>query len=679
MLFSANFSKTNTSMQTSSFKISQKYQTILLIAILLAAIFWLISSIEAASSQHYQQVYRQEVIFSYLVDEKPYYSRDEIARLSLQKDFKKHQGHLTLPIGDNGFWFHIALPRDVDKPLYLLQRYWYVSDMRLYRMDGQQLIQIGQVGNLTPLSKRNYPSGEILFPIPLGMSKGDSLYIFATTLHQPDFGFEIVDDVGLKQYEVGLGLFTGFVLGGLSLIFIYNFLLNLILRQASYTYYLGYLAASILTYSNLLGFNRSFVFPNAEEYFLKSTSIYVFALVFFCVQFTRHLLKSREYTPRLDRLFRILLLAGLLIPGAFWLPIWFLERMSQVLIGLMIVLQLPLAIIITKKGYPPAKYYLTAWGLLLIFGVVRITAAFGWLPLNTFYVNAIYIGALLEILLLSFALASQINQEKQIRLETEKKLVQSQARLIEIERQSRDILAQKVEERTKQLNIANQTKDKFFSIISHDLRGPAGSLAALLTDVIEEPKHLNQELLEILRGTSQSLYSLLEQLLVWSQSQQGSLKLSFIKMPVSSLLQSIAQILDGQARQKEIKIEIEVDENLSILADHPTITTVTRNLVGNAIKFSPPKSRILIKGQAIDQECLIEIIDEGVGIDEVTQSQLFNIVNKIQPREGTNKEKGSGFGLILCAELVGKNRGKIGVNSKLGEGSRFWITLPLEE
>jgi len=223
---------------------------------------------------------------------------------------------------------------------------------------------------------------------------------------------------------------------------------------------------------------------------------------------------------------------------------------------------------------------------------------------------------------------------------------------------------------------ANETKDKFFSIISHDLRGPAGSIAVLFNEVLERGSDISDELFESLQGSTKNTHQLLENLLTWARSQKGEIEFEPVSFLVASSVEGNLGLFSGPALQKEIRLVGETEPGLCAYADLKMVTTIIRNLINNAIKFTPPKGQIKVSAKVQNDQVLIEVQDSGVGMSQNNLDSLFQLDQKNQSSLGTNSEEGSGLGLILCSEFVSRNGGEIGVESKLGEGSNFWFTLP---
>ncbi len=228
-----------------------------------------------------------------------------------------------------------------------------------------------------------------------------------------------------------------------------------------------------------------------------------------------------------------------------------------------------------------------------------------------------------------------------------------------------------------ELRESNTTKDKFFSIIAHDLKGPIGSVANMLTMLQNRELAMDGSMLSTLSKSMQNTYKLLEDLLIWSRSQKKSLVASMNLLNVNEIINVAIAVHQLAADEKNIALRAKIiDDKLTIYADWQMIDTILRNLINNAIKFTPNSGSVTVSANRIDNMVLINVSDTGIGIDKTTISKLFKIDSGLTSRKGTNYESGTGLGLIVCKELVELNKGKIGVNSIVNRGSNFWIKLP---
>ena len=235
-----------------------------------------------------------------------------------------------------------------------------------------------------------------------------------------------------------------------------------------------------------------------------------------------------------------------------------------------------------------------------------------------------------------------------------------------------------VQQQNIRLQELNHTKDKFFSIISHDLKGPLNSLTSFSHLLIDHTDRMSKEEIRLLaKDLDQSvknLYTLLENLLEWSRSQTGNIDFSGEVFDLCELVEANRNLLAGQAKNKNIGIHVDVPQGCPVALHKPSVNTVLRNLISNAIKFTPEGGCIRVSLQRSGTRVSISVADDGVGMGRDVLGKLFRIDTK-HSTKGTADEKGSGLGLILCREFVEKNGGAISVTSQPGKGSIFTFTF----
>lgn len=238
-----------------------------------------------------------------------------------------------------------------------------------------------------------------------------------------------------------------------------------------------------------------------------------------------------------------------------------------------------------------------------------------------------------------------------------------------------------VEERTKELEAANATKDKFFSIITHDLKnsfnGLLGYSGILLSDFDSFQDKDKKLMIATIRQVSEQTYKLLQNLLEWSRIQTGSIQF----LPTEfSLAECISEQFDLQqqiAKQKEIAMIYDSHNDINVFADRNMTSTVIRNILSNAIKFTKNRGTITVAISNNEKFATVSVQDTGIGISAENIKRLFNI-NENYKTFGTNNEEGTGLGLILSKEFVKKNGGDIFVESKPGYGTRISFTTPIK-
>ncbi|MBX9735020.1 MAG: HAMP domain-containing histidine kinase [Chitinophagaceae bacterium] len=236
-----------------------------------------------------------------------------------------------------------------------------------------------------------------------------------------------------------------------------------------------------------------------------------------------------------------------------------------------------------------------------------------------------------------------------------------------------------LKEKNQQLSAANNTKEKIFTIVAHDLRSPIAQLKGGL-DLVNK-QYVSPEEFKNMSGVFykqiDELQANLDTLLNWSQSQLGGITTKPVICSIKVLAEEAVSLIQQMANEKEINIACQLAP-LMIYADPDQIRLVIRNLISNAVKFSKRRKNIYLLSSLENGLAYITIQDEGVGIEENTLAKLFTNEPIISSR-GTEKEKGTGLGLKLCKEFIHINKGTIDVQSEIGKGTRFSISLPLAQ
>ena len=240
----------------------------------------------------------------------------------------------------------------------------------------------------------------------------------------------------------------------------------------------------------------------------------------------------------------------------------------------------------------------------------------------------------------------------------------------------------KLKESEQHLKELNSTKDKLFSIIGHDLRNPLNALLGF-SELISGNSHEYtseeiQKYSRIINEAAKNIHLLIENLLEWSRSQSGTLEFNPALADVYPVIEEIIKVFSMQADKKKIRITISLPGETFAYFDRNLLSTILRNLVNNAVKFTPGGGMIDISCIPGDEELTLSVRDSGVGMTEEQMEQLFRLYGTIT-MPGTSEEQGTGLGLIICKEFVDMHRGRIWVESKPGKGSNFFITLPYKK
>lgn len=286
---------------------------------------------------------------------------------------------------------------------------------------------------------------------------------------------------------------------------------------------------------------------------------------------------------------------------------------------------------------------------------------------NSFIVGFILVSLLVGVVYRNFLQKRKAN----VQLAEQKDTIQAQANALEVT--------------NEELAESNATKDKFFSIVAHDMKDPFNALLGLsdllLKNYNDFTEKERQEFVKNINDSSAKTYKMVNNLLTWSRSQLGQIQFTPTRFFVNELIDEIVEVSALTAKQKDIQISKEIEDGLETVADRNMLEVVLRNLVSNAIKFTPRGGEVTVKARSVikDQSESLEVIvvDNGVGIEKEYQSQLFGLSTNISTT-GTENETGTGLGLIICKEFVQKHGGKIWLVSEKDKGSSFYFTIPAE-
>ena len=380
--------------------------------------------------------------------------------------------------------------------------------------------------------------------------------------------------------------------------------------------------------------------------------------------FTKTYLHTAELMPRTNRILNALaVICGICITLGFITYIFRIDILSSLvtiigILGSVILLMMLISgyVAYYNRGYQPGKYFIIANLLLVIGAVLFIFREMGLMPDNFFTRYFVQMGTLIQVIAFALGLASRNQQLEDII---------SRLQLSEL--------------RFKKLN---QVKDKLFSIISHDLRNPLATMQSALKIITEHHDKLEENEKEKLTIEAQAsldnLNELLYNLLQWSRSQMNLLEFNPERIEIKPLVEGCIKILQLNAHMKHIRINMIAEEGLSGFADKNMIEFILRNLLSNAIKFSNRDSDVYLKVTSHNNLIKFQVMDHGIGMAKADIQRLLEL-NATDSTRGTEKEKGTGLGLLISKDFIEKNKGRLEIESELGSGSTFSFSIPAAE
>jgi two-component system, sensor histidine kinase LadS len=490
----------------------------------------------------------------------------------------------------------------------------------------------------------------------------------------------IVDQEQIIKDNVSTDVWQGLYLGVLITIMLYNIFLFFTLYDKIYLYYAIYSFFISLSFSHITGYISRIL--TEEAMWLDNFPVLVSCA---CISLTVFAFKFLDFPIRWVRaaISAILItLATIAVLMSFFDHHLQANQLTDLLgfcTAILLLLCGAYSLFISK--FKPARFYLIAFTIFHAGAIVFVLKDFGVIPINPFTRNAAQIGNLIEVILLSIALADKIahiQAERETAKERKKEQIQRYKDFVE----SQNIkLQQAIDERTGELKKANAMKDKFFSIVSHDLRDPLIVLAQYTDQYREKIQNnaTNQDaqLLAIrLKNTVQKTISLTDNLLAWAKSQMALEAIHPKRINLAHHIRETIEELHQYALWKEIKIASSIID-IEVTFDENDLKFITRNLLSNAIKFSTPGSQILVSANQYSSRLSLIFNDHGVGISSEQITSIF-MLDTSRRQKGTRGEEGTGLGLILCKEFAERNRAEIFIQSNSESGTVAILSIPLK-
>lgn len=649
---------------------------------------------------------------------------DQSGKLKLQEVKQKRFSTLdttaTLQAGKTVHWVRVVLQNSTDHEL---TRYLYAGDwskLQLYTLEVNGTFKERQTGQLLPVADRDVPQSKPLVRVQVPPQSQTLLYLRLQgdiNLYKPQrLNLQLHTPQQIVQANNRRLFVQGIFIGIIVVMTLYNLVLFFSVRDRSYLYYVLALLGTGLYFMFYHGFALELLWPNAPYWNAHSFAFIVTCNGLFRLLFTKSYLNTRHTMPRWDKLLTLLSLLYAL-PVAMGLlsyltPLDLLQvcvDLIGVIGGAVLVVMLLVGVAALRQGYRPALYFLIANVFFVVGALLFILKETHVLPNTLLTVYSVQVGMVAQVVLFSLGLAYRLNTVtnelaeevlENERLEREKEV--ERKRLVEQQKKELEVMVanrtaalrhktQELNETVHQLKESehkllrlNQLKDRFFSIISHDLRTPLATLDSFLNILINFSDRMKPEQMQKLANHTQlsvhNLQSLLENLLQWAASQTASDQSMRFEPEVLQLQTSVQrnlELLQDTAAAKQVSWQVQLPEKLRVYADANMLDFIIRNLLHNAIKFSDAGGKVYLQATVAGGMAEVSVRDEGVGMTKDVLHSLFHSEHPAITNKGTSNEKGTGLGLLLCRQFVERCGGSIHVQSEPGNGSRFWFTLPL--
>lgn len=619
---------------------------------------------------------------SYFEDKTANLNLTEIQALSKNGHFKSGETDiLNLGNTKSAFWIRIDYIADVTERNYLLLDVPSIENIDFYASTNNSYIH-RLAGSILPPTEGVFVANNYIFELPF-RQKGQiptTIWLRLKTNNILIVPIKLVTSEDLIEAKFVKQSLEVIYIGVLLTLFVFNIFLYFSIKDKTYLYYslyvfsLGvYVVIYLRGYGYLLG-NDFRIFLNHYPHVFLSISIIASIL------FSRKLLNLKTLAPLWIILYKLLTLCAIILffTSAFGLKS-LSSNIAQAITLVSTIVLWCLGLAAYRKGHQQAKYYIIAWSFIAVTIMAMVLSLANVLPYHDFTFEFVPIGSTIELLLLAFALGDRyrtiITNEQKVRDENFI-LIQTQNLRLENQVKERTI---KLTDTISQLESSNAVKNKLFSIIAHDLRSPFNSLMSIFS--LKDMNLLSLDELKMLLNENKknidTIHNTLNNLLYWAMNQMEGIKNQSANFNLIEVIDNLNLVYAPLIQSKGIAVNLKITEHCMVYADENQIQLVMRNLIDNAIKFTPLSNSIDIG--IISKQTHMEIsVSNIISNENALSLESLTNPNTFEATAGTSDEKGIGLGLHLCREYIKSNGSELQVNIN-DQRITFHFELPLAE
>lgn len=604
----------------------------------------------------------------------------------------------TVNIGysNHAYWLRLTLANPSPNP----QERWLeigfpvLDHIEIYWVENGRVIKHVFMGDRYPFGLRERPHYNFLSKLHFDPNSQYQLYIRVASESSLQIPLTLWKPAEFDAHEKAALLGYGLVFGALLIIAAYNFFLWFSVREETYLFYVAYVLCFCMVIAEVNGLAFQYVWQNMPDWNNSRLLLSISLTMIFVAFFSRSFLQLAHFNPTLEKLFRLVLfivIAEMPI-GAFFIRYGLGIHIVLALTILLALLSVTSGILNWLAGNRAARYYVMAWACLITFTLVYIATQLGLLPYSFFSSIALQTGQVVEVALLSFALADRINIAKQQKLKTLECLNEQERRTIkEREDHLRTQLKKQQEEleAQRQLNDAraeSQAKSQFLAVMSHEIRTPMNGVLGMAELMQDSPlQGLQRQYLGIIENSAKALLSIVNDILDFSKIESGKLDVEFLDFDLERLVLECTAVFSVTAEKKGLQLfsSLAPGTPICVRSDPARLRQILLNLLGNAFKFTEHGRvglRVLPQNSNNEGEWKLrfEVSDTGLGLTPEQQGRLFQAFAQADSST-TRKFGGTGLGLSISRKLAELLGGDIGVQSEPGQGSTFWFTISCHE
>src|SRR5688572_32406425 len=580
---------------------------------------------------------------------------------------------------NSAYWFKMEVSNRTAEAAWLLEIDFAPLDkVDFYIQDSTSTWIHMTAGDLLPLRVRDVLHRHPVFPFKLSPGQTQTIYLHIKTISSVQVPAIFWTQKEFAQASYHIQIINGLFYGAMFIMLFYQLFLFFSIRDKITFYYVLTLLAMTNVVSFFQGYNFLYLHPSRPVWNDIFAILSGPAFIVTSTLLTRAFLDLRKLNKWLDNLLLANMLTNVFIGILMFI---YFREISYKYHHYFVLSHCLIALICAGYGlykkYRPSRFYLLGWISPFIAAGFFTIGNLGFLSVYLSTNNSgLMVGCILLMLFISFALGDRWSiLEKENQRAKQAELEREQEEKIHLENEVRNRTVE-IQRQNLQLEEVNHVKDKLLSVVSHDIRGPLGSLHLAL-NLVKSGSLSAEEFQKVTEGLETRLTQtteFIDNLLQWAKLQMRGETFEPDRLDLSQLANEAVKLLEPECVHKNIHLKNHVREPLVAYADVNMIRSVFRNLLTNAIKFTKPNGTISISAYRVNHKIILSVADSGVGIPEKNRARLFTISSITT--QGTKQEKGTGLGLLLCKEFVEKNGGSIWFETLEGKGTTFYFSLP---
>ncbi|MFD2704543.1 ATP-binding protein [Salibacterium lacus] len=637
---------------------------VIIISILLFSLFWTGSSAAAVELEEGKDRYDIPGDMEILEDEDGEWTMEDVTSAPAAEKFKDNTAAIpNYGYTDSNYWVRYEVYNASGNTDWVLEIAYPPHDsISLYEAKGGRARLIEKGGDLQPFHDRSRDHRSFAFDLSVPSGSSAVYYLKFDTQGAMQLPITLWEKDAFAEKSQMEYLILGLYYGLAFVMILYNLFLYLSLRFHSYLWYVLFILSLVFTHLTLNGTAYQFLWPESSWWNNRAIVFFMGASQAFALLFAKSFLNVKESMPRLNTLLSVTAVSQFMILGLLMISYTLALNLIIFSAVLLVIIVLTTAGIRWKHGYRPARFFFIGWVIFLIGVMISSLADAGMIPVTFYTKYASQIGAALEVVLFSLALADKFNT-----LRTEKERAEREAR------ESR-------EEAVEQLKKANRLKDEFLADTSHELRTPLHGIIGIAESIYEGAADTSttglQRHVSMIIRSGRRLSSLIDDLLDMSRLRHKEMDIHRVPVSLYDTVQVVLSISEPLLHGKRVSVIHRIPEGLPLVyADENRLQQILHNIIGNAVKFTE-EGTITISAVKSGTNIKLTVQDTGIGM---TEEETSNVFQEFEQGASTREQHpgGTGLGLSITKKLVELHDGSIHLDSKKNIGTTVTVFLPL--